>query len=482
MLNIIRKTPLAPESDGQQANEMSTTLEAREGIQNKRLIIVDIFVLCILSLMLFWGTSTQFSNPFNDMTRYQCYALAFWQGQAGVQAAGLQATPQSQCSFLFTNSSADPIAQTRIHHLPSLLQNLAATQSNTQPFHALPPEYPFLTLIPFSIPLFAPLGWYQITFSLLMTLVAVLLYMLFVKYQSRTTAIIFACYLILGNWASSTDRFDLVVAALTVGAILLASKMRWKTAFALLALATLYKFYPVILAIPFLLMQQAQYKDEKWMTWKRWSGLGVFVGLGVLVTLISLLSNINATIIPFLYFRNRPFEIESLPASLIWIGAQLGHPAQANMDYQSLNLTSSLARFISPLMLFGEIAGLLFTCWLQWHKKLTFFEACLLTVLLIIATGKVFSPQYLIWVTPLVAMVGRANWKWVVTWGLVCALTTFMFPFHFTSFADTYAFYPAYLLRNLLVLTLTCSLLYWYSKRKPLANAAPATVEQGSGY
>lgn len=453
--------------------------EKKSVLQSTQLLVIDIVVLLVMSLMLFWGTSTQFANPFNDMTRYQCYALAFWQGQAGVQSHGLQATPQSQCSFLLANSSADPIAQIRIHHLPAPLQNFANSQVNTQAFHALPPEYPFLTLIPFSLPLLAPFAWYQNAFALLMILIAILIYILLAKYQSRAAAIACACYFVLGNWASGTDRFDLVVVACIVGAILLANKMHWKWAFALLALATLFKLYPVVLAIPFLLAQQAQYKGEKWLAWRRWSGLSVFVGLGVLVMLISLLSNINATIAPFLYFRNRPFEIESLPASLIWIGAHLGHPAYANMDYQSLNLMSSLARFISPLTLLLEIAGFLATFWLQWRGKLSLVEACLLTTLVIIITGKVFSPQYLIWATPLVALVGQANWKWLLTWGLVGALTTFMFPFHFNSFPEIYTFLPAIIVRNLLILALACCLLYTYNKRPSMSVTPVTALQQG---
>ncbi len=474
MLKINREE-FSPKSDGQQAE----AAESHRKIQGKSMLILDILVLLAMSLVLFWGTSTQFSNPYNDMTRYQCYALAFWQGQAGVQAHGLQATSQSQCSFLSANSAADPIAQTRIQHLPSFLQHIVDSQSNTQAFHALPPEYPLLTLIPFSIPLLMPFGWYQIAFSLVMTLIAILIYALLVKYQSRPAAIAFAFYLALGNWASGTDRFDLVVIALALGAILLANKRHWKWAFALLALATLYKFYPVVLAIPFLIAQQMQYKGEKWLAWQRWSGLGVFVGLGVLVMLISLFSNINATIIPFLYFGKRPFEIESLAASVFWVGAHLGYPVQNNLNYQSLNLTSSLAHIVAPLILLLEVGGLFSTFWLLWRNKVTLAEACLLTSLVIILTGKIFSPQYLIWVTPLIALVGRANWKWLLTWGLVCALTTFMFPYHFDGFADTYAFLPVTVVRNLTVLVLTCSLLYWYNKRKPLADPAPGTFEQG---
>jgi Glycosyltransferase family 87 len=443
--------------------------------QNRWLILVDLVVLGVLGVVLFWGTSTQFSNPYNDMTRYQCYAIAFWQGQPGLQAHGLQATPQSQCSFLSANSTANLIGMVSGHRFLSVLTPLVAAQSTTQAFHSLPPEYPFLTFIPFSIPLLAPFNSYQVTFALFMTLIVILIYVVLVTYQSRSAAVAFAFYLGLGSWATATDRFDLVPAALTLGALLFAGKSRWKWAFALLALATLYKFYPVLLAIPFLIAQQAGYKDEKWTKWRRWSGLGVFIGLGVLVTAISLACNIVNTYIPFTYFFGRPIEIESLPATLVWIGDHLlGRSVQYAFTYQSLNFVGSLTKYVSPLALLMELAGLLYTFWLQWRGKLNIYEVGLLTLLIIIITGKVFSPQYLIWVTPLVALVGRANWKWLLSWGLVGALTTFMFPLHFNDVQQTDQFYLAYVVRDFFILAMTCSLLYWYSKRKP--EAVPSLV------
>jgi hypothetical protein len=443
------------------------------------LLLLDIGVLLVMGIILFWGTSTQFSNIYGDMTRYQCYAIAFWQGQAGLQAHGLQATSQSQCAFMLANSSSALTAKLTQHHLPAFLINLINAQPSTQPFRALPPEYPFLTLIPFSLPLLAPFAWYQGAFALLMTLLAWLLYVVLLRGQSRSAAIAFAFYLALGSWATATDRFDLVPAALTLGAILLAGKARWKWAFALLALATLYKFYPVILAIPFLIAQQQQYKGIKWTAWKRWSAfLITFAGLGILILLISMCFNVINTLIPFTYFFGRPFQAESFPATLLWIGGHLGIPSQYVFTYQSLNIISPLTRLVSPLALILELGGLAYTFWLQWRGKLSIAEVSLLTVLIIMVTGKVFSPQYLIWVTPLIALVGKANWKWLLTWGLVGALTTFMFPWHYDSIQEIDHYYLVIVARDLLILGLTCVLLYWYSKRKPEKAETEVVLKQ----
>src|SRR5205085_3579732 len=154
-------------------------------------------------------------------------------------------------------------------------------------FHTLPPEYPLLTLIPFSLALIVPQAYYQVAFAIWMALVAGLIYVVLKRYRSTTAAIAFAVYLMVGSWATAEARFDLITAALTLGAVLLAARARWKWAFALLALATLLKFYPIVLLPPLLIAQQMQ-SNSKWTSWRRWSGLVVFVALCVGVTAFSL--------------------------------------------------------------------------------------------------------------------------------------------------------------------------------------------------
>ncbi len=433
--------------------------------------LVDACIIVAMGALLFWGVTTQFWNRYNDATRYQCYAIAFWQGKAGLHALGLNVGPKSQCAFLDYSSSATLIQKMQARHFPSFLINLVASQPTSEPLHALPPEYPLLTLAPFSLALLAPTQWYQVAFALWMAIVAGIIYIVLRRYRSTGAAIAFAVYLVLGSWVTAGARFDLIPAGLTLGAVILAGKARWKWAFALLALATLLKFYPAVLIVPFLIAQQMQIKG-KWLTWRRWSALGVFVGICVLVFAVSLALNVADTLVPFTYFLNRPIQVESFPATLLWLGSFLGYPVQYTFVYQSLNFLSPLSHKVSLLsdLLLG--AGLLSTFWMQWRGKIDISMACLLTLLILLVTGKVFSPQYLIWVAPLVAYVGQCNWKWLVSWGLVAILTTIIFPFIYVDLPHITAFYPVILARDLLVLAITCVLLYTAARAAPKAELA----------
>jgi hypothetical protein len=107
---------------------------------------------------------------------------------------------------------------------------------------------------------------------------------------------------------------------------------------------------------------------------------------------------------------------------------------------------------------------------MQWRGKIDIYMACLLTLLILLVTGKIFSPQYLIWVAPLVAYVGQSNWKWLASWGLVAILTTIIFPFIYVDLAHITAFYPVILVRDLLILAITCVLLYNAGRAAPRAE------------
>ena len=421
--------------------------------------LLDACIIVAMGILLFWGISTQFSNRYNDATRYQCYAIAFWHGQSGLHALGLDANSKSQCAFLAASSSTILVQKMQARHFPTFLIKLVATQPTAEPFHALPPEYPLITLVPFSIPLLAPTQWYQVVFAICMAIVAGIIYLILKRYRSRSAAIAFAVYLVLGSWATAEGRFDLVPAGFTLGAIILAGRARWKWAFAVLALATLFKFYPAILIPPFLIAQQMQSK-ERWLAWSRWSALGVFIGICTVVTLVSLILNVANTIVPLTYFQNRPIQVESFPATLLWLGGFLGYPVHYIFTYQSLNFLSPLANKISLLSTLLLAAGLLFTFWLQWRGKIDLYMACLLTLLILLITGKVFSPQYLIWVTPLIAFVGKSNWKWLVSWGIIAALTTFIFPYMYVDIPHVTTYYPVIFVRDLLILAIVSVLLF----------------------
>ncbi len=423
--------------------------------------IPDTAIVVLMGVILFWGATSQFPNQFNDATRYQCYAVAFWQG-----TPGLAALPPKQCDFLNASTSSTLAQKLKEQGFPALLVSLAASQNTSQPLHLLPPEYPLLTILPFSLALVVPPQWYQVAFAICMALVAGVMYFVLKRYRARSAAMAFAAYLVIGSWALAETRFDLITAGLTLGAVLLAARARWKWAFALLALGTLLKFYPVILIPPLLIAQQLQSKS-KWNSWQRWQGLGVFAAICAGVTAFSLILNVVDTLSPFRYFFSRPIQLESSPATLVWLGSFLGYPIQYVFTFQSNNVLSPLASKISILSTVCLVAALLYTFWLQWRGKIDIFMSSLLTLLIVIAAGKVFSPQYLIWVAPLVAYVGKSNWKWLISWGSVALLTTIIFPFIYNSLAEILQFYFFVVARDALMVAIVLVLLYAATRNKP---------------
>jgi hypothetical protein len=438
--------------------------------RNRRLsFLLDAVVLVAMGALLFWGVSTQFWNRYNDATRYQCYAIAFWQGEAGLHVSGLDANPKSQCAFLANSSSTILVQKMQERHFPTFLIQLVAAQSTSGPLHILPPEYPALTLVAFSLPLLAPAQWYQVVCAFCMLIVAAVIYLLLRRYRSTGAAIAFAVYIVLGSWATALGRFDLVPAVLILGAVLLGVRSRWKGAFALLALATLLKLFPIILVVPFLIAQQMQSKD-KWLAWSRWSALGMFVGICAVITAVSLILNVANTLFPINYFLNRPFQVESIPSTLLWLGGQAGRTVQWVFTYQSLNFLSPLSHVVSLLSIFLLVVGLLFTFWLQLRRKIDLPMVCLITLLIIMVTGKVFSPQYLMWVTPLVAYVGQAHWKWFVSWASVSLLTLIIFPFMYVDIVYIQTYYPVILVRDWLILAIVCVLIYDAARKQISSN------------
>jgi hypothetical protein len=278
--------------------------------------------------------SSQASHGNDDVSRYQCYAAAFWQG-----SSGFAVLPSGQCAFLDTSSS-----------IPST--------SQTKSFHTLPIEYPLLTIAFFTFGFNTSSDMYHFLFAIEMACVAGIIYFVIQKYGSTRSAIAFAIYLILGNWATAVARFDLAPAAFTIGAIILAGKRRWTSAFSLLALATLLKFYPVLLALPFLIAQQTELKD-RWLSWRRWNAFGIFLGICTIITLMSFAINFNGTLSPIHYFIDRPFEVESVPASLLWAMHFVGSSIDYVVSFQSFNLVSPLSTQVSqgfrPLGAFAHL-------------------------------------------------------------------------------------------------------------------------------
>src|SRR5215471_4773277 len=140
-VSTLKQKPITKSSDTQKPwTRFTNALSARQGI-------VAYLPIIAINTLAFYFSSWQFLWLNTDPARYQCYALTFWLGSNGAQLL-----PPTQCSFLHISPTVQP------------------------PFHMLPLEYPPLTLIIFSLPLFASLFYYQLFFAVSMALVSTSIY------------------------------------------------------------------------------------------------------------------------------------------------------------------------------------------------------------------------------------------------------------------------------------------------------------------
>jgi hypothetical protein len=435
--------------------------------------IVAYIPIIIVSILMFGGTSWEIFWLSTDPARYQCYALTFWLGSNAVQLL-----PAGQCSFLHISTVTQP------------------------PFHMLPLEYPPLTLVLFSLPLLVPLPYYQLIFAVLMALTAVLIYWLLLRHGPRGAALAFALYMLIGVLATAEGRFDLVPAALTLICLIAAERKHWTSAYVALAFGFLLKIYPILL-LPALFIAEQQdaqrfYIPPKSLTLRslpgalwhtlqgihrwRWKNTLIFSGILLAVTAFFALFDFQGAVLSQLsYFANRPMQVEATGSMLLWLGTLFGFPVHIEFTYGSVNMVSALGGAVAPLFEVLFVLGYMYTLLLQWRGKLDLVQACIALLLVFIVTGKVFSPQYLIWITPLLAYSGAFDSLWLVAWGTISLLTTIIYPYLYTRTLDALQtpYVPGFIqfvaARNAAFVLLTLAYLFnWFYIRR--RKALPSDI------
>ena len=397
--------------------ELWNPLLARNGtVAYFPIIFVAILMFCGASWQIFWAST--------DAARYQCYALIFWLGGGATKLL-----PSTQCLFL--NSSA----------------------LTSAPFHTLPLEYPPLTLAIFSLSLLAPIPYYQLLFALWMALTAVLIYWLLLRYGPRGSALAFAFYALVGAWATAEGRFDMVPAALTLLCLIAAERRHWTAAYVALVFGVLLKIYPILFLPALFIAEQHDAQTfhipppsltlktapvELWRTLRearhwRWKNTLLFLGILVGITgIFALVDFQGAVVSQVTYFAHRPVQIESTGSTLLWIATKFGFPAYVVYTFGSLNIISRWDNAVSLLFEVAFLLGYAYTLLLQWRGKIDLVQSCIALLLVFIAGGKVFSPQYLIWIIPLLAYNGAYDIFWLLVWGITSLLTTIIYPYLYT--------------------------------------------------
>lgn len=275
-------------------------------------------------------------------------------------------------------------------------------------------------------------------------------------------------------------RYDLFPALFTILALVAVLAGKPAQAGVWLGLGTAAKLYPVVL----LPIVGAYYlASVDWRAVRR-LGLG-FAGALALVVLPLLLSGAGGAMMEFLHYHElRGLQLESLPAGLILLAHMAGAARLSlSFNYGALHLVSPLAtatlRWL-PL-LFIALYGAVLLCALARFRQdqgrygsipsaslVAYLTAALLVF---IATNKVFSPQYMIWLLPFVPLL---RFRQVGIAVAAFLATIALFPY---DYANLLALHDGPVLvlnmRNLLVAGLLVTLV---ARRRPSRSMLRLTI------
>lgn len=320
------------------------------------------------------------------------------------------------------------------------------------PYQDFAVEYPPLTLVFFTLPrLVAPsLGIYQYAFAVEILLFDLLGLFLISALSRRlglhltgTLGIYTLALLAIGPIL--IYRYDLIPAIMVLLALYTFSQGKHKTSWAILAVGVMTKIYPAVIALIFLIHQFCHRRYRHII-----SGAAAFVIATAIIVILGLLLSPDGFLDSFRYQAQRGIHADSTYSSFLLLGHTLGL-TQVRLGFIGLiplsldivsPITDMLAR-ISPLIMILAVAIVYWFFYKSQSERAvapktlspitkpdaTIIHYSLLAILAFIITNKVFSPQFIIWLYPLIPLVAgrwrRTSWLMFIMIGL---MTYFIYP------------------------------------------------------
>jgi hypothetical protein len=310
------------------------------------------------------------------------------------------------------------------------------------PLYTLPLEYPPLSVIMFSFtvlpPLFGPIASITL-YTVWMSLLALVSYALFRRFEGAHRAHLAAVAVLIATGSVLLISYDLAPAVATLGALWAVERRRFTLAYILIALGVLLKLYPIFL-LPVVVIEHLQalggaptaqelrrrlaalFTQSSVQAVLR--GLAVCSGLILVVFGVFMLRNAGGALSAFGYAGQRPLQFESVPATLLWISGLFKVPVQLHYSFGAFNWVSPYDGPFKLLSLILLVFGCLLVYFRQLTGRLSFKQAFLASLCVVVATNKVLSPQYFIWLLPVVVAVDCFDAIWL----LICALTVLEYP------------------------------------------------------
>jgi Glycosyltransferase family 87 len=269
-------------------------------------------------------------------------------------------------------------------------------------------------------------------------------------------------------------RFDLWPAVLTAGALAALISGRLRLGHVALGAAMAAKLYPAVL-VPITIAY----------VWKR-EGRREAVACGGLLLVV-----LAAVFVPFIVLAphgvwgsfwnqgSRPLQIESLGAALLLAGHHVfGYSLTMDSSHGSQNLAGTGPDAFAVALSVLQLAALIAT-WILFARGPATRERMLLAsaaaLVAFVALGKVLSPQFLIWLIPVVPLVyGRRGLTASVLLAAALLLTQLWFPYRYWDLALHFGALESWLAlaRDLLLVALFAVLARGLLDRDPERLAA----------
>jgi uncharacterized membrane protein len=324
------------------------------------------------------------------------------------------------------------------------------------PYRDFNSEYPPLAILGFILPglLFKGPFSYSVAFAAEIFIFDAVIIILLSRLTSRLNLPIWEVLgiytiFLLAIGPITPVRHDMIPSMLVMATLYAFITGHNRLAWILLGLGVMTKVYPIFLAPLFILffLRHKRYSDLL-------NGVNGLVAVVAVVAIPWLIIDANGFLYFLTYQAQRGLQSESSYATILLVGQLLGLTrVEGLQNFGSWNISSPLADNISSFSTY-IMAGLLLTIYIIYFKLLysqkpsqsvplmqsNYFldltlRFSLITIMALLITDKVFSPQYLIWVFPLMTLLtSRRRYLIWFLFIVIGILTQYVFPYNYLDY------------------------------------------------
>ncbi len=291
------------------------------------------------------------------------------------------------------------------------------------PGHAWPVEYP-----PASLLAMLPAALGPSVFALVLVIIMGVTWSVLRRQDADGhSATLWAVWILLGGMDTDLARYDPYVALALLLALVAAKRGRWSGAWAWSTVSACLKWVGLIVW-PLLLVAEARHSG-RW----RWDRAAASAGVFAASYLLPMMWDGTQALSSFTYFWDRPLALGSLSATITAVLSGTGRFFWAFGGYNYGGPATLETVIHLGILSMGASLGVVLL-WRVWRGTMDVLLASALAITACMLASSAFSPQYLLWVFPLWALV-RPRRAAVAALSVAAVLTTVAYPILYDQLA-----------------------------------------------